>query len=217
VIRYFNTPWHDVPVVVLDTETTGVHPGNDRAVQVGIVRFERGVEVGAFCSLVNPERSIPVEATAVHGITDEMVTGAPSIREVFERDDVRALLSDAQPAAYNWYFDKPMVPIFTKPWDWPWLDPLGLVRFRDRWEKGVGRHRLETTCKRHGIELSRAHDSESDARAAGRLWFKLGAEMLVLPWTKTLGEVLATQARAASDEWFRYHRWLSTQPPLENR
>lgn len=42
MLKYFNQQWDTVPVTIIDTETTGVQPGRDRTVQVGIVRFEGG-------------------------------------------------------------------------------------------------------------------------------------------------------------------------------
>lgn len=42
MLKYFNQQWDTVPVCVIDTETTGVQPGRDRTVQVGVVRFEGG-------------------------------------------------------------------------------------------------------------------------------------------------------------------------------
>jgi DNA polymerase III epsilon subunit-like protein len=45
MLSHFLKPWSEVPLVLIDTETTGTRPGTDRAVQVGIARFENGVEL----------------------------------------------------------------------------------------------------------------------------------------------------------------------------
>lgn len=70
---------------VLDTETTGLDPrGGDAIVSVGAVRVDRGRvrEDDVFDRLVDPRRPIPAAATAVHGITDEMVAGRSTLPTV---------------------------------------------------------------------------------------------------------------------------------------
>ena len=49
----------DVPFCVLDLETTGVAPDTCEITEIGAVRFEGGVEVGRFHTLVNPRSPIP--------------------------------------------------------------------------------------------------------------------------------------------------------------
>src|SRR5690606_38877192 len=131
MIRYFNAPWRDVPTVWIDTETTGTRPSVDRVVQIGVCRIERGEVTGFFSSLVDPGIPIPAEASAVHGITDDDVRGAPRLAEVFANSTVRALLEGAQPGAYIAPFDRHFVPPFGD-WTWPWLDCLTVVRVVDR-------------------------------------------------------------------------------------
>ena len=213
MLKYFNLPWDSVPIVVLDTETTGLAVGKDKAVSVALVRFENGARVGSFSSFLNPGFPIPEAATAIHKITDAAVANAPSIADLFADARVTALLDGAQPAAYNGPFDRHFVPPFGDDWTWPWLDALSLVRKVDRFAKGAGRHKLEATCRRHGIALDNAHDAEGDACAAGELLFKLGRE--TFPKDYTLGQALGWQRRAEAEEWFRFNEWLSRQPPRE--
>ncbi len=73
--------------VVLDTETTGTDIAKDRIVELAVVKFEYsratgevGRVLGAYDGLEDPGMPIPPEATAVHGITDEMVRGSGSRR-----------------------------------------------------------------------------------------------------------------------------------------
>jgi DNA polymerase-3 subunit epsilon len=70
---------------VLDTETTGLDPrGGDAIVSVGAVRVDRSRvrEDDVLDRLVDPARPIPAVATAVHGITDDMVAGRSSLATV---------------------------------------------------------------------------------------------------------------------------------------
>jgi DNA polymerase III epsilon subunit family exonuclease len=72
----------NLPFVAFDVETTGLHPVGDRIVEVGAVRFGFGGTGDSFRSLVNPGRPIPAEATALHGITNEEVAGAPAFGDL---------------------------------------------------------------------------------------------------------------------------------------
>lgn len=69
--------------VALDTETTGLSPRWAELVEVAAVRFRLGGEVlDRFEQLIDPCCDIPYAATAVHGITNDMVADKPTIREV---------------------------------------------------------------------------------------------------------------------------------------
>lgn len=213
MLKHFNDPWESVPVVVVDTETTGKMPGVDQTVQVGLARFESGKLVSRDQWLVDPGIPIPAEATEIHKITDEMVKGAPTLSELFAGTSIQHLLKDAQPAAYNAAYDRHFVPPFGERWDWPWLDVLMLIRKQDRFAKGAGRHKLSATCERHGIALIAAHSAGADAQACGELLYKVGRE--TFPKGYSLGQALGFCRRAEVEEWFRFSEWLSRQPPRE--
>lgn len=213
MLDLFTKPWGEVPVVVLDAETTGLRPGIVRAVQIGLARFEGQRCVAYAEHFVDPGIPIPVEATAIHGITDEMVAGAPSAEFLFAMSETKVFLNGAQPAAYNASYDKLFIPAFIDI-QWPWLDTLPLVRFVDQYVKGKGRHRLSVACERHGIALHKAHSAGHDAKAAGELFYKIANELPKLKGM-TLGELLLRQRRAEAEEWFRFNSWLAQQPPLE--
>src|SRR6478609_879649 len=209
MLTRFNDQWDSVPLVVLDTETTGKQPGTDRTVSFGLARFENGVFVAGVERFVNPGIPIPAEASEIHGITDAMVTDAPALHDAFFHPEVAALLEGAQPAAYNAPFDRHFVPPFGADWTWPWLDGLALVRKADRFAKGKGRHKLSITCARHGVSLTAAHSAGADARACGELIYKIGRE--ILPAGYSLGQALGFCRRAEAEEWFRFNEWLSNQ------
>lgn len=214
MLRYFNQQWDTVPITVLDVETTGKIPGRDRTVQVGICRFEAGQLVGSVWSYIDPGMPIPAEVTAFHGIGDDQVRGAPTLDEYFAREDVARLIRDAQPCAYNYGFDQRFLPpIDGVDWDWPWIDPLTLIRKVDRYVGGKGNQKLEAACARHGVELTKAHDASADAKAAGDLLFKLGREQLPRPYT--LGQLLSWQVKAEALEWARFWNWRAGLPPRE--
>ena len=76
------SPLQDATYAIVDVETTGARPPDDRITEIGIVRVEQGQIVKEFETLVNPERHIPATVTRITGITNEMVSNQPSTLEV---------------------------------------------------------------------------------------------------------------------------------------
>lgn len=70
--------------VVLDTETTGLSAKNgDRLVEIGCLELKNHVPTGeVFHCYINPERDVPTEAEAVHGLTTEFLADKPVFSEV---------------------------------------------------------------------------------------------------------------------------------------
>lgn len=64
--------------IAFDTETTGLYPGYDQLVEIAACRFLNGEAVDSFQTLVDPQREIFKEVIAIHGITQDMVRGAPT-------------------------------------------------------------------------------------------------------------------------------------------
>ena len=92
--------------VFLDTETTGLSPARgDAIVEIAIVD-ERGRTL--LDTLVNPQRSIPWEASNVHGISDDMVRNQPTLAQVMPR--VLKIISAKLVVIYNASFDAPFFP-----------------------------------------------------------------------------------------------------------
>ena len=210
----YYAPWLTVPFAVIDFETTGLHPGLDRVVEVGTARFEGGKLVGQCGSLIDPAMPIPAEATEIHGITDAMGAGKPALLDFFASSATRALLAGAQPAAYNSGFDRWFCPpAALADWTWPWLDALPLVRVIDRYQRGAGRHKLAVACKRHGVPLANAHRAHDDARAAGELLLKLVPKLWAEP--PALGELLGWMRQREAEQWIDFQGWLARQPARE--
>ena len=97
-------PFHELPIAVLDFETTGLDCGTDRVVQVSVVHCQgmAPLRVG-LNSLINPQRPIDPRASAVHGITDRDVVGAPTFGDMTGR--VVTCLEGRVFASYNAAFD----------------------------------------------------------------------------------------------------------------
>ena len=63
--------------VVLDTETTGLHPWESSLTEIGAILVVNGKEVGDFEQLIDPGEHIPEKISELTGITDDMVAGQP--------------------------------------------------------------------------------------------------------------------------------------------
>jgi DNA polymerase-3 subunit epsilon len=156
----------ELPIAVIDFETTGMQPGGDRVVEVSVVKVESGKEPYiAFDTLINPRRS--VGATYIHGIRNSDVEDAPYFEEI--AGDFVDSLSGCIVAAYNVYFDikflrhelalagiEQEVPHFC------------LMYMRKMLDIG-DRCNLECACLEHGIPLVNAHTAGADALASAKL------------------------------------------------
>ena len=99
-----STRLSDLTCVVFDTETTGLDPASDRIVQIAGLRIARGRLTGEqFETLVNPGRPIPPGATAIHGITDAMVSDALDMTAALKA--FHHFAEDAVLVAHNAPFD----------------------------------------------------------------------------------------------------------------
>src|ERR1700675_3130447 len=91
--------------IVLDTETTGLDPlRGDRLVEIGCVEiFHRKPNGQTFHRHLNPERDIPAEAYAVHGLSREFLADKPLFAEVVE--EFLEFIGDAPLVIHNASFD----------------------------------------------------------------------------------------------------------------
>lgn len=89
----------DPVTVVLDTETTGLH----RSAKIVEIAVVTGTGETLLDALLNPGEHIPGDASAIHGITDEKVAGAPTFAEVVPK--LEAALRGRRVVIYNKPFD----------------------------------------------------------------------------------------------------------------
>ena len=71
---------------MLDTETTGLDPkSGHRLIEIGCIEIFNRIPTGReFHRFINPERDVPAEAAAIHGITAEKLVGKPVFRDVVQ-------------------------------------------------------------------------------------------------------------------------------------
>lgn len=162
-------------VAVIDTETTGFDPAyGHRIVEIAVVPMDGDAIGEPWHSLVDPRRSIPPDATAVHGIRDQDVAGAPRAAAVAVEVRRRC---DAHPLVFhNAGFDLPFIAAMLREggqaplWN-PVVDTLGLAR-----GLGLGdSHALDALAERLGLPRPVAHRALNDATTTARLFAALAA------------------------------------------
>ena len=89
--------------VVVDVETTGLSPIDDRITEIAMMKLKNGVLEDEFSTLINPLVSIPASITNLTGIDNLMVADAPTAREVVPT--IADFLCDAVFVAHNASFD----------------------------------------------------------------------------------------------------------------
>jgi DNA polymerase III subunit epsilon len=91
--------------IVLDTETTGLDPfQGHRLVEIGCIELVNRIPSGqTFHRYINPEREVPAEAVAIHGLSIEFLKDKPFFVEIAE--ELAAFIGDAPLIAHNALFD----------------------------------------------------------------------------------------------------------------
>ncbi|AUH68740.1 MULTISPECIES: DEDD exonuclease domain-containing protein [Gordonia] len=80
--EFTSAPLRETTFVVVDLETTGGSPENDRITEIGAVKIRGGEVLGEFATLVDPGRAIPPQIVALTGITTAMLYDAPAVEAV---------------------------------------------------------------------------------------------------------------------------------------
>ena len=166
--------------IVLGTETTGLDPLNgDRIVEIGAVELVDHSPTGrTFHSYLNPERTEPADAVAVHGLTTEFLADKPLFADV--ADELLAFLGDAPLVAHNAGFDIAFLNAELKRAAKPTIatervvDTLVLAR-----RKHPGGHNtLDDLCSRYGIDRSHRtqHGVLLDAELLAAVYVELVSE-----------------------------------------
>src|SRR6201746_2104388 len=140
--------------IILDTETTGLDPlRGDRLVEIGCVEIFNRMPTGqTFHRHLNPERDMPAEAFAVHGLSREFLLDKPLFAEVVE--DFLEFIADAPLVIHNASFD---VAFINAELDRVRRPPIARERLVDtlllarRKHPGVS-NRLDDLCSRYAID-----------------------------------------------------------------
>jgi len=163
--------------IVLDTETTGLDPlDGHRLVEVGCIELINRIPSGqTFHSYFNPERGMPAEAFAVHGLGDDFLKDKVFFAEV--ADDLIAFLGDAPLVIHNAAFD---IGFLNAELERAGRPPIARERMVDtlllaRRKHPGGSNRLDDLCVRYAIDNSRRtkHGALLDAELLAEVYVEL--------------------------------------------
>ena len=191
--EWLRRPLSDLPVCIIDLETTGGSQDSDEILEVGAVLLRGREFVREFASLVDPQRPITRAAHLVHRITHTDISGAPRIEELLpwlrQLSDLRVLLF------HNAGFDlgflqRAFREAGQEPLQQPVIDTVVVAR-----RLLGGRCALGVLGQRLAIDLPHAHRALADARLTAQVWLEL-VEVLEEAGATTLGQVPGVIGRA---------------------
>jgi DNA polymerase III subunit epsilon len=163
--------------IVFDTETTGLDPyQGHRLIEIGCYELVNRFPTGAtFHRYLNPERDVPAEAVAIHGLTADRLKGEPLFAEIAE--ELLAFIADAPLVAHNAMFDLGFLNAELERVGKMLIarerlvDTLLLAR---RKHPGVS-NRLDDLCSRYGVDNSQRtlHGALLDAQLLAEIYVEL--------------------------------------------
>jgi DNA polymerase-3 subunit epsilon len=163
--------------IVFDTETTGLDPlQGHRLVEIGCVELVNRFPSGrVFHRYFNPDRDMPAEAFAVHGLSAEFLKDKPRFAQI--ADEIAAFIEDAPLVAHNALFD---LGFLNAELERCAKQTVGRDRLVDtlmlaRRRHPAGPNRLDDLCLRYGIDNSRRtkHGALLDAELLAEVYIEL--------------------------------------------
>jgi DNA polymerase-3 subunit epsilon len=163
--------------IVLDTETTGLNPqGGDRLIEIGCVELLNRIPTGReFHRYVNPERDVPAEAVAVHGLSADFLKDKPLFSAVAE--EFLGFIGDDGLVIHNAAFDIGFLNAELARVSGPEITmervtcTLQLARRRHP----AGPNSLDALCKRYGVDNSKRtkHGALTDSVLLAEVYIEL--------------------------------------------
>ena len=149
-------------IVCFDIETTGLKVTQEAITEIGAVRLRNGEIVETFQTFVDPERRLTPEIIGLTGITDEMLRGAPKLK-----DALTAFLTfagDAPLAAHNAEFDISFIRAGCQkcgiPFEPTYIDTLILAQ---NLLPGLGKYKLDIVAEHLQLPQFNHHRASDDA------------------------------------------------------
>lgn len=163
--------------IIFDTETTGFDPKNgDRMVEIGCIEMVNRIATGrTFHAYFNPQRAMPAEAEAVHGLSDAFLADKPLFADLAQ--DLLDFIEDSPMVAHNAGFDFNFINAELALCS---LAPVSRDRMIDTVALAKIRHpgaklSLDALCSRYGIDRSHRtlHGALLDAELLAQVYVEL--------------------------------------------
>ena len=193
------TPLDKASFIVVDVETTGMDPSNDRITEIAMLRVRGSVLEDEFSTLVNPLVTIPANITRITGIDNLMVRDAPPAREI--APTVRQFLGEhiftAHNAAFDWGFVSQTLRRETG------LEianhQLCTVKLSRRILPQLPSKSLGVVAQHLDIRIPERHRASGDAYATALVLIKFLSYLRRNAGIETVGDLLRYQNRSATD------------------
>ena len=155
--------------IAFDVETTGLNPLEDEILEIGALKVREGRVAERFMEFIRPTLSVPPAITALTGITDEMVAGARSRRQVvadfldFCGDDILI----GHNVSFDYSFMKCSAAADGLPFEKMGIDTLKIAQ---KVHRNLESKSLGSLCDYYHIENRSAHRAYHDALATAKLY-----------------------------------------------
>lgn len=201
-------PWSEYPIVAFDTETSGAYPIESEIIELGAVKWHKGEVIGKFQTLLKPSKPLQPDNIRIHGITNEMVSDAPLMREQIlkfcEFIDGSLLLAHHAP------FDMGFVALDIETQNLVFPKNLHFCSsLLSRALLTTTNHKLQTLVKELSLTGGDAHRAYDDAYACLQVFLKCIEKLNPEP---TLEELLRIQIKPLA--WDNYKVWSTGSDKL---
>lgn len=160
--------------VAFDLETTGLSPEYHRIIEIGAVKVVDGVVADTFHRLVNPGVKIPLQASRINHITDEMVKDCPDIESVFT--EFLQFIDSTTLVAHNAQFDMGFLNKEARKRRMILGNPVECtVKIARKVLKGLPSYSLENLTRHFRIDIKNKHRALDDAMGTAKLYIELRA------------------------------------------
>jgi len=185
--------------IVVDVETTGMSPVEDRITEIAMMRVREGRIISEFSTLVNPLMTIPAYITDLTGIDNVMVEGAPTAREVTPY--MAEFLGDGVFTAHNASFDWSFVTHTARRERLIELtnERLCTVRLTRRILPFLPSRSLGPVARFLDITIPQRHRASGDAFATAEILIRYLKYLQRKYALRTVGEVLRFQGMKTAD------------------
>jgi DNA polymerase-3 subunit epsilon len=210
--------------IYYDLETTGVKPGKDRVIEIAAYD---PVNDRRFCTFTDPECPIPAESTAITQITDEMVKGAPLIKEAlttlmeFCTGEV-VLIAHNNDAFDKLFLEAEFARAGLQLPEWRYIDSLKWSR---KYRSDLPRHSLQFLREVYGIEANQAHRALDDVLVLHQVFSRMVDDLPLSKIAALLSQQSSVQrmpfgkhaGKTLTDVPKDYVKWLAREGALDKK